>query len=168
MKIQPILLVIILSLMSGTAFGSDNEKATLNRFLYSKNVAERQQAFNVISSNKDQYRNAVLAELQGYANKPTKTPDALLYLAASIKDERYLQPLSKLINNENYSEEHCIYGCPIVFSLVVFSSFTNYSSPLLNDKCLRRTAVATLLTFWPPGPPERANSISTSLSLIST
>ncbi len=34
--------------------------------------------------------------------------------------------------------------------------------------CLRRTALETLLTFWPPGPLERANSISTSLSLIST
>lgn len=134
MKVQPILLIIFLGVMTSIAYGSDNEKATLNRFLYSKNSHERQQAYNVITSNKDKYRNAVLTELQVYARKPDKTPDALLYLAAFIKDERYIQPLSLLINSGNYSEEHCIYSCPIVFSLVVFASFTDYRSPSLNDK----------------------------------
>jgi hypothetical protein len=134
MKIQPILLIIFFTVTSSIAFGSDDERATLNRFLFSKNADERQQAFNVITSNKDKYRNDILAELQVNTKKPNKTPDALLYIAAIIKDERYIDSLSKLINNASYSEEHCIYSCPIVFSLVVFSSFTNYSSPLLDDK----------------------------------
>ena len=120
--------------MTGIVFGSDNEKATLNRFLYSKNADERQQAFNVITSNKDKYRNVVLTKLQGYTRKPNKTPDALLYLAAFIKDQRYIRPLSKLINNDDYSADHCIYSCPIVFSLAMFSSFTDYTVSGLNDK----------------------------------
>src|SRR3989344_3504190 len=32
--------------------------------------------------------------------------------------------------------------------------------------CTSRTAVSLLLTFWPPGPPERAYSIFKSLSGI--
>ncbi len=134
MKIQSILLIIFLSLLTSVAFGGDNEKATLNRFLYSKNTDERQQAFNIITSNRDKYRTAVLAELQSSTRNPNNTPDALLYLAALIKDQQYIRPLVKLINNDNYSAGHCIYSCPIVFSLAVFSSFTGYSVSGLNDK----------------------------------
>ena len=134
MKIQSILLVIFLSLLTSVAFGGDNEKATLSRLLYSKNAGERQQAFNIITSNIDKYRTAVLAELQSFARNPNKTPDALLYLAAFIKDQRYIRPLVKLINNDKYSADHCLYSCPIVFSLAVFSSFTGDSVSGLNDK----------------------------------
>jgi len=120
--------------MPSVVFGGDNARVTLKRFLYSKNADERHQAFNVITSDKDKYKKAVLTELQSYEKKPNKTPDALLYLAAFIKDQRYIQPLSKLINNDDYSADHCIYSCPIVFSLVALSSFTDYSVSGLNDR----------------------------------
>lgn len=117
MKIQSFLLIIFLSLTTSIAYGGDTEKATLYQLLYSKITDQRLQAFNAITSNKDKYKSQVFAELQAFSAKPDKTPDGLLYLAAFIKDQRYIPPLSKLVNNENYSGEHCIYSCPIVFSL---------------------------------------------------
>lgn len=133
MKIQSILLITFLTLTTSIAYSNENEKAMLNRFLYAKNAADRLHAFDVIISNKDNYKKHVLNKLQLFSTKPDKTPDALLYLAAYIKDQRYIRPLSTLINNDTYSTDHCIYSCPIVFSLVVFSSFTGYSLPELND-----------------------------------
>lgn len=133
MKMQYIILVIVCCLASKTVLAGDNEKTTLRRYLHSGRVNEQQTAFNVIVANHNNFKNLVLTELQRYSSRPDKTPDALLYLAAFIRDRRYVQPLSKLINNADYSEDRCIYACPIVFSLVVFSLFTDYSLPLLDD-----------------------------------
>lgn len=136
MKIQYIFLTIVFCLSVSIAFASDNDKTTLNQFLFSKNESERQKAFNSIINNGTKYKNLVLTELQKYEAEPDKTPDALLYLAAFIKDQRYVQPLSKLINNDKYSSEHCIYSCPIVFSLTIITTFANCSLPILDDKLI--------------------------------
>jgi len=134
MRIKYILLTVIFCLVSGTGYAGNNETMILRQFLYSKSLNEQQKAFNLIVANDSEYRQLVLAELQSYSAKPNEIPDALIYLAAFIKDQRYVQPLVKLINNANYSEDHCIYSCPIVFSLVVFNSFSAYVVPALDDK----------------------------------
>jgi hypothetical protein len=134
MKTQYVICTIVFCLASSNVFAGDSEKTTLSQFLHSNSVNERQKAFTVIIVNDNKYRDLILTELEVCSNKPDKTPDALLYLAAYIRDQRYIRPLSKLINNVNYSAHHCIYQCTIVFSLVIFSSFTDYSLPVLNDK----------------------------------
>ena len=134
MKTQYIVLTVVFCLASSSVFAGDAEKTRLSQFLYSSSVNEQQKAFTLIITGDNKYKDLVLTELEVYLNKPNKTPDALLYLAAYIRDRRYIRPLSKLINNDNYSANHCIYSCPIVFSLVVFSSFTEYSLPVLDDK----------------------------------
>jgi hypothetical protein len=132
-KIQYILFTIVVCLLSSTVYAGDNEKIILSRFLSPKGMAERQKAFDDIIANEKKYRDTVLDELQKFIKKPNKTPDGLIYLAAFLKDKRYIRPLATLINNADYSERHCIYSCPIVFSLVIFDSFTDYSLPPLDD-----------------------------------
>ncbi len=134
MKTQYVILTVVFCLASSNIFAGDAEKTRLSEFLHSSSVSDQQKAFTLIIANDNKYKDLVLTELEVYLDKPNKTPDALLYLAAYIRDQRYIRPLSKLINNDNYSANHCIYTCPIVFSLVVFSSFTDYSLPVLNDK----------------------------------
>ena len=156
MKTQYIILTITFCLATSSVFAADAEKTTLSQFLYSSSVNERQKAFTVIIANDNKYKDLILTELEFYSNKPDKIRDALLYLAAYIRDRRYVRPLSKLINNDNYSANHCIYTCPIVFSLVIFSSFTDYSLPVLNDKL---TAVQDLKSEG-----ERVKRISIELN----
>jgi len=122
-------------------FAAENEKKVLNRFLYSESLNDRQKAFDIIVSSENKYRNIVLRELKKHSTKPAGTPDALIYLAAVIKDQRYIQPLTSLINNVDYSSKHCIYSCPIVFSLVIFGTVMNHSLPTLDEKL---TAVSDL------------------------
>ena len=120
--------------ISTTAYAGEDGNKALSQFLYSGSMKDRHNAFNIIVANQNKYKDAVLVELKRHSTKPYKIPDALIYLAALLKDQRYIQPLSKLINDTDYSEEHCIYSCPIVFSLAIFSSFTNHSLPLLDNK----------------------------------
>jgi hypothetical protein len=96
-------------------------------------MTERQRAFNLIIADQKKYKDTVLDELQKFAKKPNKTPDALIYLAAFLRDKRYIGPLASLMNSAEYSEHHCIYTCPIVFSLVIFNYFTDYPLPPLDD-----------------------------------
>ncbi len=67
-------------------------------------------------------------------NKSKPIPNFLLYIAAYIRDERYIPLLIKLIENEEYTHESCVNACPVVFALAIYSCFTNYPLPKLNDK----------------------------------
>lgn len=132
-KIKYILFTIVFCLVYSTVYADDNDRIILSQFLSSQSMTERQNAFNVIIANDKKYRDTVLDQLQKFIKKPNKTPDALIYLAAFLKDKRYIRPLATLMSNADYSERHCIYSCPIIFSLVIFDSFTDYSLPQLND-----------------------------------
>ena len=134
MKLQYIFLTIVFCLSAITANADANVNTTIKQFRYSKSMSERLIATNVIIANETKYKNLVLTELHSYATKPTKTPDALLNLAAFMKDETHARFLTNLINNDGYSSKHCIYRCSLVFSLVIFNSFSNYVLRAVNDK----------------------------------
>ncbi len=135
---------MVLWLVYNIVYAGDNERLILNQFLSSKSMTEREKAFNVIIAAEKKYRDTVLDELQIFAKKPNKTPDALIYLATFLRDKRYIGPLTSLMNNADYSEHHCIYSCPIVFSLVIFSSFTDYLTTFRTS--LTQEMVTTSLT----------------------
>jgi len=118
----------IFPLSAGWAEDKPSQSA-LHNFLYSKDMEVRRMSYRTIIDNGDVYRGLVLSELEKYARNPKKTPDALIYVAAYLKDKRYIGPLVKLINDKEYSEDRCIYTCPIVFSLVIFACFTPYQLP---------------------------------------
>jgi hypothetical protein len=125
--IPHIVLTFILSLLPTSICGSSYEQNIFNDFLHSKNINKRYKAFITIVSNDKKYRDIVLTKLLHYQENPDTTPEALIHLAAFLKDQRYILPLTKMINNTKYSENRCIYVCPIIFSLVIFDCFTTFS-----------------------------------------
>jgi hypothetical protein len=133
MKRKYILFIVVFCLAASMIYAVDKEKTVFNQFLYPKNLIEMQKAFNLIVTNEQNYKELVIGELEKCVTRPNKTPDALIYLAALLRDQRYVQPLAKLIKNADYSENRCIYSCPIVFSLAIFSSFSNYPLPVFDD-----------------------------------
>ena len=101
----------------------------LHNFLYSKDTEQVENDFLKIINNENNYRNLIFTELKEYLEKPDSTPDALIYLAAYIKDKRYISILTSFIENPEYSFDRCIYTCPIIFALTVYSCFSSYSLP---------------------------------------
>ena len=124
-----VLCLIVLGNGSGANPTQSKEQVVLDRFLYSKDIGSRKVAFEEILVSDKPYRDLVLAGLRRSLEKPDNTPDSLIYLAAYIKDPRYLSPLAKLINNAGYSGNRCIYSCPIVFSLAVYQCFAGSELP---------------------------------------
>lgn len=108
---------------------SSKEKANLSNFLYSENIHQKIKAFNLIIGDKNKYKNLILDELQKYVEKTDSLPDELIYIAAYIRDKRFIQPLIKLLENLEYSNDQCIYSCPIVFALTIYACFSPYSLP---------------------------------------
>ena len=131
-------------------------QSVLHDFLYSKNMEVRRMSYRTIIDNADVYRDLVLSELEKYSRNPKNTPDALIYIAAYLKDKRYIGPLVKLVSDKEYSENRCIYSCPIVFSLVIFACFTPHQVPEGLDTSM--TAVSDLYSDI-----KRVKSISLTL-----
>ena len=118
------------------------EERILNDFLYSKEIKKEEEAYWYILRNKEKFSYKIFQELIKYQNR-TDVPDKLIYLAAILREERFIKPLVSLIQNREYSDRQCIYDCPIVFSLTIFACFSEYSLPkdLFNK---RLTAVLDL------------------------
>jgi len=105
------------------------KKPLFQKFLYSDDLKEVERAYWRIAKHPDEFEDIVLNELLIYSEDPSKTPDRLLYIAAYIRDNRYIEPLLHILKDEEYSENSCIYDCPIVFSLIIYGAFSNYSLP---------------------------------------
>jgi hypothetical protein len=103
------------------------EKVLYN-FLYSKDINKEEQSYWYILRNKETYSDEIFQELMKYQNR-TDVPDKLIYLAAILKDERFIKPLVRLLEKPEYSERQCIYYCPIIFFLTIYECFTKYSLP---------------------------------------
>jgi len=126
--------VLLLSLAVSTAGSGANpvhshEQLVLDRFLSSKDIGKRKAAFDEILSGEVLYRDIVLEKLQLSLKKPAATPDSLIYLAAYLKDPRYIDLLAKLINNADYSSDRCIYNCPVVFAMTIYRCFAGGELP---------------------------------------
>jgi hypothetical protein len=130
MRVSILILIIV-----GYIFSAETEESkTLYKFLWSKSLKDSHQSYGKIISNPEKYKSAILDRLQYYEDKPDQIPDALIYIATFIRDERYIPYLIKLIENNKYSYDRCIYSCPIIFSLTIYSCFTNYSIPELSNE----------------------------------
>ncbi len=136
-KLFPFALCLIL--ISWSVGANNHEAETLSTFLESESFDEKFEAFSNISSNKNRYQDVVFRELQKYQGNIHETPDDLIYLAAYIKDQKYMAPLMILLNDPDYSWQECIYDCAIVFSLVIFGAFTDIDVPI--DESSKLTAV---------------------------
>jgi hypothetical protein len=109
----------------------------LDVFLSSEKNPEERRAFSEIVKNQKQYSAQVQQKLEAF--QKTRDPrinvlNKLLYLAAIIKSDKFVQPLVKMLEDEQYLMDECIYDCPIVFTLTVFAISTNWSPPASMSK----------------------------------
>jgi hypothetical protein len=122
----------------------------LEVFLDSTNNPEERRSFFEIVKNQKEYSAQIQNKLEAFQ----KTRDSrisvlnkLLYLAAIIKSDKFIQPLVKMLEDEQYLVDECIYDCPIVFTLTVFAISTNWSPPAsMNKSEKQNTKVYDLLS----------------------
>ena len=105
------------------------KKLLLQTFLYSDDLKEVERAYWRITKQPSEFEDVVLDELLIHSKNPSRTPDRLLYIAAYIRDNRYIEPLLHILKDVEYTEHSCIYDCPIVFSLIIYGAFSKYSLP---------------------------------------
>jgi len=141
-----ILLLILASLLlvSNITSAQTNKKddQIFNDFLSSPSLLKKEKAYLHILQNKKAFSDKLFSEIKKYQKKTT-IPNELIYLATIFREQRFLKPLINMIENPEYSEDACIYPCPIVFSLTVYQCFSKFSLPGNLNKKL--TAVSDLL-----------------------
>jgi len=123
------ILILLIILIENIFAQKSNEVKILDAFL-----EDDQKAYSEIISHPEKYKDVILEKLENYKDKPEQISKSILYIVAFIRDERYIPYLIKIIENKEYSYENCIYSCPIIFSLTIYSCFTNYSLPKLNNE----------------------------------
>lgn len=109
----------------------------LEVFLSSENSQEERRIFFEIVKNQKRYSAQVKQKLETF--QKTRDPkinvlNKLLYLAAIIKSDKFVEPLVKMLEDKQYLMDECIYDCPIVFTLTVFAISTNWSPPVRMEK----------------------------------
>jgi hypothetical protein len=104
----------------------------LDVFLSSDNINVERKAYLEVLKNKKSYSVQIQHKLEAF--QKTKDPrinvlNKLLYLAAIIKSEKFVEPLVKMLEDKQYLTNECIYDCPIVFTLTVFAISKNWFPP---------------------------------------
>ncbi len=119
---------IILLIFVCKAYSQTTTELTLNNFLYSKDIEVAHKSYLHIIKNQNKYKDLIYKNLIKCSRdtKQVNIPDRLIYIATYIKDKDFINPLTDLISNKDYSDNSCIYSCPIVFSLAIYSCFTEY------------------------------------------
>jgi hypothetical protein len=122
---------------------------SLDKFLNSNNISDRKAAYLEILKNKEAYIDQIqqgLEAFQGSKNQRFDILNRLLYLAAIIRSEKFIDPLWKMINDFHYLGDECIYCCPIVLSLTLYGVYANWSPPA--ELANSRSSMLSDLNSW--------------------
>jgi hypothetical protein len=96
----------------------------LDVFLNSTSISERKAAFLDIAKNSDAYTARILGCLVQWKeikDKDFTTLNKLIYLAAVLKRDDFIEPLLNIAGNPEYTKYGCIYNCPVILALEVFA-----------------------------------------------
>ena len=103
---------------------------SLDAFLNSDKLEDRRASYLDILANKEAYIDQIHNELdiiQRTKDKRYKIFNKLTYLAAIIRNERFIDPLWKMLDDIDYLDSECIYCCPILFALTLYALYTDWS-----------------------------------------
>jgi len=130
-KVLFILVISILATVSSGYVLADQQSHVLNDFIQSEDLDKKEEAYRIIISHPHEYSDAIYDELHKYTDEEItpQIPDELIYLTTAVRDKKYLEPLTTFIQSRQYSENSCIYDCPIVFSLALYECFSE-STPI--------------------------------------
>ncbi len=126
------LLCLATVLTQNVGFVSSSPTDSLTLLINSKDLTVKGGAFQKIANNGEMYSDEILSRLIVYSESKTGSIDelnTLIYLAAVVKDKRFLGPLWKMLIANGYLVDECLYECPIIFSLSVFAIATDWNPP---------------------------------------
>jgi hypothetical protein len=122
------LVSVILSANLNAALPSNS----LDTFLNSEDIRERKTAYLDILRNKDSYIDPIQLRLESF--RRTKDQrfsilNKLICLTAIIRSEKFISTLWEMYEDYDYIWEDCIYSCPIIFTLTLYTLYTDWSPP---------------------------------------
>jgi hypothetical protein len=126
--LSALLAIFILFINLNASLPSD----PLDKFLNSAERSERKAAYLDILQNKEAYIDQIQKELETFQRTKDRRfniLNRLLYLAAIIRSEKFIDPLWKMFNDFDYLWHTCIYCCPIDLTLTLYATYTTWSPP---------------------------------------
>jgi hypothetical protein len=121
---KSLLLILLCCLMFPFALASSSSPNALDVLLNSTSISERKAAFLDIAKNSVAHAARILDGLVHW--KETKDQrfaalNKLIYLAAVLKRDEFINPLLNIADNPEYTKYQCIYNCPVILALEVFA-----------------------------------------------
>ena len=129
---KPILSALLTIFMLFINLNASLPSDSLDKFLNSAERSERKAAYLDILQNKEAYIDQIQKELETFQrtkDRRFKILNRLLYLAAIIKSEKFIDPLWKMFKDFDYLLYTCIYCCPIDLTLTLYATYTTWSPP---------------------------------------
>ena len=104
---------------------------SLQEFLNPVDASQQKKALQRISSEKERYSEEIKDLLESYFSeqKIDRNLNHILYLTAVLKDPNHQDILLKMLVDDNYLVDQCIYNCPIVLTLTVHALKTDWKPP---------------------------------------
>jgi len=131
------LLCLAILITQNVGFVSSSPTDSLILLINSKDLTVKREAFQEIANNGEMYSDEIFSRLTRYSESKTGSIEelnTLIYLAAVVKDKRFLGPLWEMLIVDEYLVDECLYECPIIFSLSVYAIATDWNTPeKLND-----------------------------------
>jgi len=132
----------LLTLFFSSISYADATEETFNTLLDSDSLSEHREAFKKIASSPEQYvplvRNRFVAIVRGQLKPNVRSVDRLFYLAAFLKDKSLVAPMEALWQDTSFQPHYCLYSCPIVFALTVYTTSDLWTPPDNMNKSLSR------------------------------
>ena len=135
-RLNWILLALTLMLTAISAAEGREPKALLEPLLSSSETSKQREAFDTFTAEPQRFVPFLKESLSFYRDAPLDLDrlNTLFYLAAYAKDTSLVPPIMDILNRFTSSDEQelelgCIYMCPVVFSLVVFDTCTDWKLP---------------------------------------
>jgi hypothetical protein len=125
-------LCLAVLLTQNLSLGSSSSTDSLTLLINSKDLGVKRDAFQKIVNSGEIYSDEILTRLIMFSESKIGSIDelnTLIYLCAVVKDKRFLDPLWKMLTNDEYLVDECIYDCPIIFSLSIYAIATDWDPP---------------------------------------
>jgi len=106
---------------------------SLDILLKSTSISERRTAYLDILKDPDAYVDQILLGIdiwQKTRDQGIEVLNRLIYLAAVLKKDEFIEPLINIANDPEYTEHECIYDCPAIFALAVFTTSMHWTPPV--------------------------------------
>lgn len=105
-------------------------KDALVILLWSSSLSERRSAYQEVFKNPNAYVDEIMQSLMQWQKiKDIRALDDLIYLAALLKRDEFVDPLIGIATDTKYRRQECIYDCPPELALAIYTISKPWASP---------------------------------------